>query len=42
MVLPLYGVGQNINLTGMCLECGKPGKEYRVEFAASKLWAMER
>lgn len=42
MVLPLYGVGQNINLTGMCLECGKPGKEYRVEFAASKLWAIER
>ena len=42
MVLPLYGVGQNVNLTGMCLECGEQGKNYSVKFAASNLWAMER
>lgn len=42
LVLPKYGVKRIEMLTGMCLYCGTPGKKYTVQYAATKLWAMER
>lgn len=42
LVLPVFGLGQNIPLNGICLDCCKPGKHYTVKFAAKNLWAMEK
>ena len=42
LVLPKYGVKDSTKLKGMCLYCGKPGKEYTVDFTSTNLWAMER
>lgn len=42
LVLPLYGLGQNIPLKGICINCCKPGKNYTVEFVPKNLWAMEK
>ena len=42
MVLPKYGVKDSTDLKGMCLYCGKEGRDYTVEYAAVNLWAMER
>lgn len=42
MVLPTHGVKAPTKLKGMCLNCGEPGKQYTVKFAAANLWAMER
>lgn len=41
LVLPVYGLGQNVPLNGICIDCCKPGKTYSVKFAAKNLWAME-
>lgn len=42
MVLPMYGLGRNITLKGICIECCcEPGKSYTAEFSAKNLWAME-
>lgn len=41
LVLPVYGLGQNIPLNGICIDCCKPGKTYSVKFVAKNLWAME-
>lgn len=41
LVLPVYGLGQNIPLNGICTDCCKPGKTYSVQFVAKNLWAME-
>lgn len=42
LVLPVYGVGLEVPVRGMCLYCGTPGIKYRVSFKPGKLWAMER
>lgn len=42
LVLPVFGLGQNIPLNGICLDCCEPGKSYTVKFAAKNLWAMEK
>lgn len=42
LVLPVFGLGQNIPLNGICLDCCKPGKHYTVVFAPKHLWAMEK
>ena len=42
LVLPLYGLGQDITLNGICIDCCKPGKTYTVQFAAKHLWALEK
>ena len=42
MVLPIYGLGQNIPLNGICIDCCKPGKSYTAKFTAKNLWAMEK
>ena len=42
LVLPVYGLGQNITLRGICIDCCKPGKEYNVKFTARTLCALER
>lgn len=42
MVLPLYGVGQDIPLNGICIDCCKAGKSYTAKFTANNLWAMEK
>ncbi len=42
MVLPVYGLGQDIPLNGICIDCCKPGKVYTAKFSAKNLWAMER
>lgn len=42
MVLPMYGLGQNIPLNGICIDCCKPGKSYTAKFTAKNLWAMEK
>lgn len=42
LVLPMYGLGQNIPLNGICIDCCKPGKNYVAKFTAKKLWAMEK
>ena len=42
MVLPLFGLGQNIPLNGICIDCCKPGKSYTAKFVAKNLWAMEK
>lgn len=42
LVLPIYGLGQNIPLTGICLDCCTPGKTYTAKFSAKNLWAMEK
>lgn len=31
-----------VELTGMCLSCGKPGGKYTVKFVPGDLWAMEK
>lgn len=44
LVLPSRGIGYYHNpypLKGMCLYCGEKDRNYRVEFAAVNLWAME-
>ena len=41
LVLPVYGLGQNIPLNGICTDCCKPGRTYSVKFVAKNLWAME-
>ena len=44
LVLPSKGIGYYHDpypLKGMCLYCGKKDRNYRVEFAAVDLWAME-
>lgn len=41
LVLPMYGLGQNIPLNGICIDCCKPGKNYTAKFTAKNLWAME-
>lgn len=41
LVLPVCGLGQNIPLNGICIDCCKPGKTYSVKFVAKNLWAME-
>lgn len=41
LVLPVYGLGQNIPLNGICIDCCKPGKTYTAKFSAKNLWAME-
>lgn len=42
--LPTYGIGENstAQLTGMCLSCGKPDKNYTVKFTAGNLWIMDK
>lgn len=42
LVLPMYGLGQNIPLNGICIDCCKPGKKYTAKFTAKNLWAMEK
>lgn len=42
MVLPMYGLGQNIPLNGICIDCCEPGKSYTAKFTAKNLWAMEK
>lgn len=42
LVLPMYGLGQNIPLNGICIDCCKPGKCYTTKFVAKNLWAMEK
>lgn len=42
LVLPIYGLGQNIPLNGICIDCCKPGKSYTTKFDAENLWAMEK
>lgn len=42
LVLPIYGIGQNITLNGICLDGFQFDKQYKVEFEAQNLWAMER
>lgn len=42
MVLPIYGLGQNIPLNGICIDCCKQGVEYKVKFVAKNLWAVEK
>lgn len=42
LVLPVYGLGQNIPLNGICIDCCKPGKNYTAKFIAKNLWAMEK
>ena len=42
LVLPMYGLGQNIPLNGICIDCCKPGKNYTAKFIAKNLWAMEK
>lgn len=42
LVLPVFGLGQDIPLQGICLDCCKPGKSYHVIFTAKNLWAMEK
>lgn len=42
LVLPVYGLGQNIPLNGICIDCCEPGKTYSVRFVAKNLWAMEK
>ena len=43
LVLPKYGIGTDpVNLRGMCLFCGKQGKNYTVKYRTDNLWAMER
>ena len=34
--------GRSVKLEGMCLGCGKKGKEYTVKLVPRDLWAMER
>jgi len=42
LVLPVYGLGQNIPLNGICIDCCEPGKNYTAKFTAKNLWAMEK
>lgn len=42
LVLPMYGLGQNIPLNGICIGCCKPGKNYTAKFTAKNLWAIEK
>lgn len=42
LVLPLYGLGQNISLRGICLDCCEGGKQYTVKFEAKNLCAIEK
>ncbi|MGN8874301.1 hypothetical protein [Pseudoflavonifractor sp. HCP28S3_F10] len=42
LVLPMYGLGQDIPLNGICIDCCKPGKNYTAKFTAKNLWAMEK
>lgn len=42
LVLPMYGLGQDIPLKGICIDCCKPGKKYTAKFTAKNLWAMEK
>ena len=42
LVLPVYGLGQDIPLNGICIDCCQPGKTYTVKFTAKNLWAMEK
>lgn len=43
LVLPLYGLGENIPLKGICIDCCcSPDKTYKVQFIAKNLWAMEK
>ena len=42
LVFPTYGVSLTEKLTGTCLFCGKPGKQYTVTFEPRHLWAMEK
>ena len=42
LVLPIYGLGQDITLNGICIDCCQPGKQYTVKFVAKNLWAMEK
>lgn len=42
LVLPMYGLGQNIPLNGICIDCCNPGKNYTAKFTAKNLWAMEK
>jgi len=42
LVLPIYGLGQNITLNGICIDCCEPGKTYTAKFTAKNLWAMEK
>lgn len=41
MVIPMYGLGQNVPLNGICIDCCKPGKTYTAKFVAKNIWAME-
>lgn len=42
LVLPLYGVGQDVPLRGICIDCCEPGKEYTAKFAPKNLCALEK
>ena len=42
LVLPVYGLGENIPLTGICLRGFESGKEYSVKFSAANLCAIEK
>lgn len=42
LVLPIYGLGKDIPLNGICTDCCKPGKNYTAKFTAKNLWAMEK
>ena len=42
LVLPIYGLERNVNLRGICLDCGKPGRTYTVKFVPKHLCAIEK
>ena len=43
LVLPLWGIGKSgEELEGICLNGGKKGTAYRVEYTAKHLWEMEK
>lgn len=42
MVFPVYGIGKNIPLNGICLNSFTPGKNYTVKFAPKSLCALEK
>ena len=42
LVLPLYGIGNQTTIEGICLSGAKRNVPYEVKYTAYRLWAMER
>ena len=42
LVLPLHGLERNVDLRGICLDCGKPGRTYTAKFVPKHLCAIEK